>query len=81
MSDHDRARSQKSRLSSPLLWVGFAVIRLGVAVNLVCSSCRSTSSFDNPRLVPTPEAPLGQWVVAVGTLMLVWSQRRGAAGE
>ena len=50
---------------------------VGLVFNLGWFFVPPDAWFDDPGLVPMPEALLGWWVIAIGFLMMAWSLRRG----
>ncbi|KXK63799.1 hypothetical protein AWW66_01045 [Micromonospora rosaria] len=72
---NSQASEGRSRLRSPLLWAGLAVAVLGIVFNLGLFFVPLNVWLEDPKLVPMPEVLVGWWIVAVGVLMMVWSQR------
>ncbi|GAA3766501.1 hypothetical protein GCM10022225_61070 [Plantactinospora mayteni] len=58
-----------------LLWVGLVVALVGLAFNLGWFFVPPHVWFDDPGLVPMPEALLGWWVIAIGVVLALWSLR------
>ncbi|MFY1688290.1 hypothetical protein [Plantactinospora sp. WMMB782] len=58
-----------------LLWVGLVVALVGLVFNLGWFFVPPHVWFDDPGLVPMPEALLGWWVIAIGVVLVLWSLR------
>ncbi|MEV1146168.1 hypothetical protein [Micromonospora sp. NPDC049799] len=72
---NDSRTGGRPRLRRPLLWVGLAVAVLGIVFNLGLFFVPPDVWLADPGLVPMPEVLVGWWAVAVGVLMMAWSQR------
>jgi hypothetical protein len=56
-----------------MVWTGLAVALVGLIFNLGWFFVPPHVWFDDPGLVPMPEALIGWWVMAIGLALVTWA--------